>query len=145
MDDATQPEGVQSKPTKAQTDEFVSKCRSLNMWLMSTLLDAKLVPSLPNNTRMKALWLIESILRRKIENVEMCEDYFAENRSNLEAAADSVMIFWKFYYGLAYHRVCTSRRPRKLCRTKQGKFLPCLGVETTLDQSNKILKFHIRR
>ena len=90
VDDATQPEGVRSQPTKAELDAFLTKCQALNMWLISTLLDAKIDPNLPFNTQNKAICFLDAILKRKVANVVMCEDYFAENPSNLEIAADSV-------------------------------------------------------
>ena len=82
IDSITAPSGVRPIPTKDELTKFITQSASLDKWLISSILDARLTDDYPWQTQMKALCVLEALL--ETPHKQEIEDYITENISHIE-------------------------------------------------------------
>ena len=87
VDSITAPSGVRPIPTKDEMTKFLTQCESLDKWLVSSILNARLTDDYPWQSQMKALCVFESLLDQP--NKQDVEDFICENIQNIERLENS--------------------------------------------------------
>ena len=87
VDSITAPSGVRPIPTKEEMSKFLVQCESLDKWLVSSILNARLTDDYPWQTQMKALCVFESLLEQPAK--QDVEDFICENIQHVERLENS--------------------------------------------------------
>jgi len=82
VDEITAASGMRPTPRQSELNDFVKKAEALDHYMLASLLDKKLAQGNMPNTQMKALCVIEAMLKNDNEDFE---DYFYENHAAVEA------------------------------------------------------------
>jgi hypothetical protein len=82
IDAITTPSGVRVVPTSKELSDFRKQCETFDAYEISAALDKKLLSDLLP-TKLKALYVIESLMKREGSAGEIVEDYFNDNSQNL--------------------------------------------------------------
>ncbi|XP_065898492.1 AP-4 complex accessory subunit tepsin-like [Dysidea avara] len=106
VDTITAPGGVRAAPGREQLDHFIKKCKSLDVLVITDLMRDKL-RSQNNQVVLRALFVLEAMLRSDIPSVESCLDLTLDELNTL----------------------CQS--PQASIKSKATKLLKQLGATTT--------------